>query len=333
VVPNLPSNPNAPNNPSLPAGSSGSTGNEQNQTGGGPVAPVNGNGSGTGSSGSSGTGAAGAGGAAGSSGNVGAAGAPSTQNPPPAMLPDPPGEAFFFDDFEAGAAGTQPAAWSRWLNYTTSAGNAATGAQFALLDSQEHFKGNQSVHFHVTEGTQPAQLTFAVPANTNRLFVRAYVKSTTQLGARQPDNPSNHETLISLRAGSGQADFELRFGEAKGALGFNIVGPARSDAVAPPQAQWGSAPSMAANQWHCVEVDFLNDNPASPKAHASVDGTLVRSVESLADWHVMLQGEGAQWLNGMFGEVVIGWQSFSNPPANDVWMDDVVISNSSIGCE
>jgi hypothetical protein len=90
---------------------------------------------------------------------------------------------------------------------------------------------------------------------------------------------------------------------------------------------------MAANQWHCVEVDFLNDNPASPQAHASVDGTLVRSVTSLADWHVMLQGQGAQWLNGMFGEVVIGWQSFSNPPANDVWMDDVVLSNSRIGCE
>ncbi|MEO8177373.1 MAG: hypothetical protein ABI895_00945 [Deltaproteobacteria bacterium] len=330
VVPQQPSNPNAPNESSTPVASNTTAGSETNQTGGGPVAPSSGSGGNT--SASSGTGAAGTGGTAGS-GNVGAAGGQNLPTNPPAMLPEPPGDAFFFDDFEAGAAGTQPAAWNRWLNHTTSAGNAVTGAQFALLDSQEHFKGNQSVHFHVTEGTQPAQLTFAVPANTNRLFVRAYVKSTTQLGSRQPDNPSNHETLIALRAGSGKADFELRFGEAKGALGFNIVGDGRSDAVAPPQALWGSAPSMAANQWHCVEVDFLNDNPASPQAHASVDGALVRSVTSLADWHVMLQGQGAQWLNGMFGEVVIGWQSFSNPPANDVWMDDVVLSNSPIGCE
>ena len=324
----------ANNNVSNPASSNGNSGSgSENQTAGGPVAPNNNgnNGNGSSNTGGSNTGSAGAGGAAGSSGNVGAAG---SQNMPPVVtLPDPPGEAFFFDDFEAGAAGTQPAAWNRWLNYTTSAGNMPSGAQFALLDTQEHFKGNQSVHFHVTEGTQPAQLTFPVPANTNRLFVRAYVKSATQLGARQPDNPSNHETLIALRAGSGKADFELRFGEAKGALGFNIVGDARSDAVSPPQALWGSAPSMSANQWHCVEVDFLNDNPSSPKAHASVDGMLVRSVESLADWHVTLQGAGVQWLNGMFGEVVIGWQSFSNPPANDVWMDDVVISNSAIGCE
>jgi len=35
----------------------------------------------------------------------------------------------------------------------------------------------------------------------------------------------------------------------------------------------------------------------------------------------------------MFGEVVLGWQSFSNPAANDVWMDDVVLSNSPIGCD
>jgi hypothetical protein len=30
--------------------------------------------------------------------------------------------------------------------------------------------------------------------------------------------------------------------------------------------------------------------------------------------------------------VIIGWQSFSPQPANDVWMDDVVLSQSPIGC-
>ncbi|HKO90245.1 MAG TPA: hypothetical protein VJU61_03775, partial [Polyangiaceae bacterium] len=291
-------------------------------------------GSGSSSGGTAGTsaGVAGSAGAAGTASSGGSAGSQGSE-PPVGTLPEPPGEAFFFDDFEAGAVGTQPGAWNRWIDYTTTAGNAADRPQFALLDDQDPYGGNRAVHFHVTSGTQPAQLTIAVPPGTNRLYVRAYVKSSTQLGARQPDNPSNHETLIALRAGSGQADFELRFGEAKGALGFNIVGPGRSDAVAPPQAQWGSGPAMSPNEWHCVEVDFLNDNPGSPQAHASVDGNLVRSVTSLADWHVTLSGAGAQWLTGMFGEVVIGWQSFSNPAANDVWMDDVVLSNSPIGCD
>jgi hypothetical protein len=287
----------------------------------------------TGNTAGTSAGSAGAAGTAGAPGNnsAGAAGSQGTE-PPITTLPDPPGDAFFFDDFEAGAVGTQPAAWARWIDYTTTAGNAADRPQFALLDDQDPHEGNQAAHFHVTSGTQPAQLTIALPSGTNRLYVRAWVKSATQLGARQPDNPSNHETLIALRAGSGKNDFELRFGEAKGALGFNIVGDGRNDAVAPPQAQWGSGPAMSPNVWHCVEVDFLNDNPSSPQAHASVDGMLVRSVTSLADWHVMLSGAGTQWLTGMFGEVVIGWQSFSTPAANDVWMDDVVLSNSPIGC-
>jgi len=56
--------------------------------------------------------------------------------------------------------------------------------------------------------------------------------------------------------------------------------------------------------------------------------TLVRSVTTA--WHV---GITPEWLDGMFREVVLGWQSFSNAPANDVWMDDVVLSQEPIGCD
>ena len=68
---------------------------------------------------------------------------------------------------------------------------------------------------------------------------------------------------------------------------------------------------MSANAWHCVELEFSNEDPANPEAHASVDGQLVRSVTSAGDWHVPLGQDGTQWLNGMFNEVVLGWQSFS----------------------
>lgn len=37
--------------------------------------------------------------------------APQPPSEPSPSLPTPPGAAFFFDDFEAGAPGTQPAAW------------------------------------------------------------------------------------------------------------------------------------------------------------------------------------------------------------------------------
>ena len=51
----------------------------------------------------------------------------------------------------------------------------------------------------------------------------------------------------------------------------------------------------------------------------------------LGDWHVPLSGEGVTWLNGMFNEVIFGWQSFSPAPANDVWMDDIVLSERITG--
>lgn len=285
---------------------------------------------------SGGSGAISTPGGAGGQGNAGGAGGSATAGGAAggsAQLPEPPGEAFFFDDFESGAPGQQPAAWDRWINYTTEAGNTPDGDQFALIDDQDRFRGNQSVHFHAEGATQPAMLTLALPEGMTRIYIRAFVKTTKQIGSQTPDQVSNHETLIGLRATPNDGNFEIRFGGAKGALGFNIVGPGRNDAVAPGQALWGSAPAITPNEWHCVELAFLNDNEQSPQARASVDGQEVRAVTTLGDWHVPLTGEGTTWLRGMFTEVMLGWQSFSPDPGNDVWMDDIALSESPIGCD
>jgi hypothetical protein len=37
------------------------------------------------------------------------------------------------------------------------------------------------------------------------------------------------------------------------------------------------------------------------------------------------------WLNGKFVEVILGWHSFSSSTA-DIWLDDLVLSTSPIGC-
>jgi hypothetical protein len=276
-----------------------------------------------GAAGSGSVGAAGSGnvGAAGS-GNVGAAGSGNVPD-----LPDPPGAAFFFDDFESGAPGTQPAAWQRWINYTTTAGNALGNPQFALLDASDKYRGNQSVHFHAEAATQPAMLTMRLPQGTNKIYIRAFLKSRIAVGGVPKDSVSNHETLIGLRAVDNDGNDEIRFGGAKGALGFNMVGPGRNDAVAPTMDLWGSAPGLKPNQWQCIEIAFLNDG--TPRATATVDGMVVRDVNSPSGWHVPVS---QSWLNGLYTEVIIGWQSFSPQPANDVWMDDVVLSQSPIGC-
>jgi len=55
----------------------------------------------------------------------------------------------------------------------------------------------------------------------------------------------------------------------------------------------------------------------------------VRDVTSPQGWHIPVSN---QWLDGLYNEVMIGWQSFSVAPANDVWMDDVVLSEEPVGC-
>jgi hypothetical protein len=246
---------------------------------------------------------------------------------PAPTLPPPPGAAFFFDDFEAGAPGTQPAAWDSWINYSNVAGNAAGNPQFALLDNTQSVSGSQSIHFHTEGATQPAMLTLPLPAGLSSIYIRAFVMSRIAVGGVAADAVSNHETLIGLRATPNDGNDEIRFGGAKGALGFNAVGPGRNDAVAPLANLWGSAPGMQPGQWHCVEIAFVNQG--TPRATATLDGTVVRDVTSPAGWHIPVSN---QWLDGLYNEVMIGWQSFSVAPANDVWMDDVVLSEQPIGC-
>jgi hypothetical protein len=140
--------------PNLPVNGGGGDGSQSPVTGGGGSSNVGGAG-GVNNTGGTGTGGAGN---------------------PVVGLPEPPGEAFFFDDFEAGAPGTQPAAWDSWINYSVEAGNTLDGAQFALLDNQDCARGNQCVHFHAEGATQPAMLTMPLPANLSRVYIRAFVK-------------------------------------------------------------------------------------------------------------------------------------------------------------
>jgi polysaccharide lyase-like protein len=245
--------------------------------------------------------------------------APST----PAPLPTPPGAAFFFDDFEGSTVGQAPANWDYFIAYVANQNNPSGNAS-ALVDDTRAVSGTHAVHF--VGGQSPAQITLPLPTGTDRLFVRANVFMTRQLGAN--DNPlPNHETLIGIRGTPGQASNEVRFGEIKGVIGTNEV---PSDNISPQMDQWGKGPAVAPNQWHCIEVDFLGDIPAMNELHAYVDGTLVHEITAADQWQ---NGSlGGNWMAGKFVEVMLGWQSFSGADT-DVWMDDIVLSTSPIGCD
>jgi len=137
---------------------------------------------------------------------------------------------------------------------------------------------------------------------------------------------ANHETLLGIRKAVGTVNDEVRFGEIKGVIGTNET---PSDNISPLMAKWGMGPVVAPGTWQCIEVAFLGDQPQNT-LYAWANGTLVHSITSPSDW----QNSPAlpmNWLSGKFVEFIMGWQSFSGVDT-DLWIDDVVLSNSMIGC-
>ena len=300
------------------SGSAGTTGTAgRGGTGGGTAGAtgVAGQGGTTGAAGSSagrgGTGQGGSAGAGGRGGTTGSAGSAGTGGAT--------ATGFFSDGFESGTNGMQPAGWDNFIAYIAKGSNP-NGATLALVDSTRAHSGTKSVKVH--GGQQPAQLTRPLPTGTNKLYARAWIWFTRQLGM----NPgANHETLLGIRKAAGSANDEVRFGEIKGVIGTNEV---PTDNISPKMAQWGMGPVVAPNGWRCIEVAFLADQ-AQHTLTAWADGVMVHAITAPDQWQ---NGNlPANWMNGKFVEFIMGWQSFSNVDT-DLWIDDVVLSNSPIGC-
>lgn len=290
-------------------------------SGAGGTEPASG---GTASGGSAPT--AGAGGASGSPGSSGEGGQPSGG----AGGSGSTGKGFFVEDFESSPTGKAPMGWDTFLDWNKNP-TSPTGSTVVVDESKPH-GGSRSLH---VKGS-PAQITRPLPANTNKLYVRAWFWFSRQLGNhKSSESPSpNHETLIAIRKTSGSASDEIRFGEIKGVIGTNEV---PSDNIAPKMDQWYQGPSVPAGSWACIEVAFLADTPIDT-LHAWANGTLVHEITSPDQWQNgtlpsgWMMGQPANWMDGYFVEVVLGWHSFSSAE-NELWIDDIVLSNERIGCE
>jgi hypothetical protein len=290
-----------------PAGGSAGAGAGMSGQGGTAGSPGQGGGAGVPPLGGSGGGAGAAGG--------GAGGAPAT--------------GFFMDDFESGTTGMQPPGWDNLIAYNKNGANPS-GSTLALVDTMHVHGGTKAVHFH--GDSNPAQLVKALDAGMTKLYIRVWVYMTRKLG-QQTSTSANHETLIALRSVTGGVGNEVRFGEIKGAVGVNEV---PSDNISPTMDQWHQAtgPVVPADTWVCLEVAYLADS--SPNLLKSwLGGTPLYEVTGVGTDQWQNGAMPATWVadhfDGTPSEIVIGWQSFSGA-ANDVWMDDLVLSTSPIGC-
>jgi hypothetical protein len=231
---------------------------------------------------------------------------------------------FLTEGFETGTVGMGPPGWHTFLAYNVDTANP-NGTALALVDSTRAHSGTKSLHVH--GGSSPGEITRALASGTNKLYVRAWIYLTRQLGQ---NTGTNHDHLIALRKTPGSASDEVRFGEVLGGQSKGVLGTndALSDDFSPKLAM-PTTTMVAPNRWTCFEVAFLGDQ-AQNALYAWVDGTLVHSITSTpAQWeHGSLS---ANWLSGKFGEAVLGWHSLSNVDT-DLWIDDIALSNSMIGC-
>jgi hypothetical protein len=295
-------------------GGSVSTGGSVGTGGSGTGGATGGSGGSGGSAGKGGS--TGTGGSAGKTGTGGAAGAGATT--------------FFTDDFESDMAGKQPAGFNNLIAYNYNTTNPqgdistpqATGTGAVADGTHTHNGSKLAVHI---KGSL-VLLERALPSGTNHLYVREFVYLLSPMGDLPTSSGDNHETLLGITADPTNANTQIRFGQIKGVIGTNQV---PSDNIAPVMAQWNSGPVISAKTWHCIEVEF--DGSATYNTlRAYSDGTLVHSISAGTDWQ---NGAlAANWMSGMFTDVMFGWMSWSSI-SGEYWMDDVAMSTTGrIGC-
>ncbi len=229
-----------------------------------------------------------------------------------------PEAVLFAEDFDALNNDSQPAEWDNLLGYIYNTTNNIDQSSYALVDDSVAYSGDKSIHF---KGSQ-TQLVRALPAGTDQLYMRAYVRLSSPMGGT---NSYVQEHLMGIKA-TLDAQNEVRIGQIQGTLGASL---APSGNLTPTYENWASGKTLLADTWYCMESAVIS-NSDFDQLYYWVDGELVHSATSADDWNN--SSIESHWTDGKFNYVMFGFHNLSSV-ASDVWMDDIVVSTQAIGCD
>ncbi len=168
-------------------------------------------------------------------------------------------------------------------------------------------RGTHSLHMHITPSALGSRLrtTGIFPITNNTVYVRAFMYySGAQLA-------SNRHTTLSEGINSRQ---RYQLGIYQQRLHTNYNGP---EADAGPVSR---SPFPGKDRWLCIEWMF--DGSATSQVRVWVDGT--------EDTSLHLTGRTM----GPFSTLAVGAQQYGVDGATyDIWMDEVAVSTSRIGCQ
>ena len=325
-TPGVTPTPSAPAPSAPPVANSG--GGEQNPAAGAPIAPsTTPPPSNTGAN--AGTGVDGAGGSSmvppddGDQGAGGSSMTPPQQQPPANQQPDPttppvvtpppaptgpdipcPADATFCSGFEGAGL---PAGSVFQPTYLA---NEALTTQVEL-DSTVFHAGGQSLH--LPAGANYYRM-LAVPVPGRSFWVRLYTRSNVGFGADGSTHASLYLASTFTPDGDYNSDVAVEIAEQFDQILLNVKDVLFGTSGTNPNGQAGT--TLPDNTWSCMETQF---DGATGNVHVFVDGNEI------------IDATGWQPPSN-FQSFRFGYLRFDSP-TRDVWMDDVVVASSRIGCQ
>lgn len=243
----------------------------------------------------------------------------------PSGLPSCTG-AWICDDFESGSVGAAPGApWT-----TLAPGGSAT------IDTTRAASGTRSVHFHVDHTADNASAVLragqqgtAISPGSNEMWGRMmmYLERVPTYGAESEWGV--HWDMIHAEGNVPGMPYRANYNyggmrEAHTMANYFIFDP------------WvdcwhNSNDDIPVGRWACVEWHFAG---ADDRMEFYIDGNIVSSLT------VNGQGQGCsgdatggQWLAPTFDTLWVGWQHYQKATNDiDLWLDDVAIDDTRIGC-
>jgi hypothetical protein len=272
-------------------------------------------------SGTSGTGPGGGNGGATTSG--GAAGTPGTAGSGQAGAGGGSGKcgsALFCDDFES-YTGTPGAPW------TVQKDKDGSGA--VTIDGAQHKSGAKSVKLTLSGATAYQQALITVtepfPVANNAFYGRMMIYTTaapndgvhwTMLQGEGPAPAHAIQRALVRYGGQHMQRFMANYETGQGDPGSDC---------------WKhSQTKMPEKAWACVEWYF---DGASNTQKFWLDNTPVEDLTVTGTGEGCVKdGTGGNWYFPTFEKLSVGWESYQTDAAREVWIDDVAIGTTQIGC-
>jgi hypothetical protein len=248
-------------------------------------------------------------------------GAPQAGDPdagPPSRLSCDSPDLLFCDDFESYALGA--ATSDRWTTETSA------GA-LAIDDSQA--RGTRALHVH-TDGNGHAAIRVPFSPPGNSAFARMHVYVTAF-----PTAPTfAHFTLVEaagtsaglIRPVGGQFVPPPNSGSD---VGRSLWGVGSDGGPTGDWTDWQPAAPAEAGRWLCLEWEL---RAAGNAIDVYLDGTLVPELSVSQNDH---GGNPVDFVFPTFTSMWFGWQLYQGGPTPseyDLWIDDIAIGTSRIGC-